>query len=287
MTGAAGLFFLAPAGDRVCEELLPRAPLEASPAPPLSALVPGVAAGGDPDDGGGDNSSSHDTDFSADQEPEGWVARPITRDAARGCHFHDALDILLRRALNRRTWSIEYRCVVYQHSRGVYLDHWEATCLVRRPENSLQGAKACSEHYSISERDSAEAAMQDAARRVLSHYFSVLGGVADGLNLKYYPRHPSGSTGGVIVSPVGEDNPRLSSTVNLAAVLNTELDHALDELSRARDEIAQLWAERAERRHLDDGSPALVGTQHPYRSPRRGHQPYGNPDCKTKIDLEP
>jgi hypothetical protein len=35
----------------------------------------------------------------------------------------------------------------------------------------------------------------------------------------------------VIVSPVGEDNPRLSSTVNLAAVLNTELDHALDELS--------------------------------------------------------
>jgi hypothetical protein len=48
----------------------------------------------------------------------------------------------------------------------------------------------------------------------------------------------SGSTGGVIVSPVGEDNPRLSSTVNLTAVLNTELDHALDELSRARAEIA-------------------------------------------------
>jgi hypothetical protein len=159
--------------------------------------------------------------------------------------------------------------------------------LVRRPENSLQGAEACSEHYSISERDSAEAAIQDAARRVLSHYCSVLGGVADGLNLKYYPRRPSGSTGGVIVSPVGEDNPRLSSTVNLATVLNTEQDHALDELSRARAEIALLRAERAECRHLDDGSPAPVGTQHPYRSPRRGHQPYGNPDCKTKIDLEP
>jgi hypothetical protein len=57
------------------------------------------------------------------------------------------------------------------------------------------------------------------------HYCSVLGGVADGLNLNYYPRHPSGSTGGVVVSPVDEDNPRLSSTVNLADVLNTELDH--------------------------------------------------------------
>jgi hypothetical protein len=140
----------------------PVLPLEAPPAPPLGAPAPGVAAGGDPDDGGGDDSSSHDTDFPTDQEPEGWVARPITRDAARGCHFHD-----LRRALNQRTWSVEYRCMVYQHSRWVYPDRWEATYLVRRPENSLQGAEACSEHYSISERDSAEAAMQDAARRAL------------------------------------------------------------------------------------------------------------------------
>jgi hypothetical protein len=129
--------------------------------------------------------------------------------------------------------------------------------------------------------------MQDAARRALSHYCSVLGGVADGLNLKYYPRHPSGSTGGMIVSPVGEDNPRLSSTVNLAAVLNTELDHALDELSRARAEIAQLWAKHAEHRYLEDAFPAPIGTQHPYHSPRRGHQAYGNPNYRTKINLEP
>jgi hypothetical protein len=218
---------------------------------------------------------------------EGWVARPITRDAARGCHFHDTLDTLLRQALDRRTWSIEYRCVVFQHNHGVYSDHWEATCLVRRPENSLRGAEVCSEHYSISERDSTEAAMQDVTRRALSHYCSVLGRVADTLNLKYYPRRPSHSTGGVVVSPVGEDNPRLSSTCNLAAVLNTELDHALDDLSRARAEIAQLRAERAEHRHLADGSPAPIGTQHPYRSPQRGHHAYGNPDYRTKINLEP
>jgi hypothetical protein len=41
-------------------------------------------------------------------------------------------------------------------------------------------------------------------------------------------------------------------------MLNTELDHALDELSRVHAEIAQL---RAERRHLEDSSPASVGTQ--------------------------
>jgi hypothetical protein len=265
----------------------PVPPLEAPPIPPLGVLVARVAVGGYPDDRGDDGSSSYSTDLSAEQEPKGWVARPITRDAARGCHFHDALDTLLCQTLDRRTWSIEYRCVVFQHSRGVYPDHWEVTCLVRRSENSLRGVEVCSEHYSISERDSAEAAMQDVARPALSHYCSVLGGVADGLDLRYYPRHPSGSTGGVVVSPVGEDNPMLSSTVNLAAVLNTKLDHALDELSRARADITQLRTERAERRHLEDGSPAPIGTQHPYRSPQRGHHTYDNPDCRTRINLEP
>jgi hypothetical protein len=138
-------------------------PLEAPPTPPLGVPATGVAVGGDPDDGGNDSSSSHSTDLSEEQEPEGWVARPITCDTARGCHFHDALDTLLRQALDQRTWFIEYRYVVFQHSCGVYPDRWEATCLVRRPENSLRGAEVCSEHYSISKRDSAEAAMQDAA----------------------------------------------------------------------------------------------------------------------------
>jgi hypothetical protein len=83
------------------------------PAPPLGVLAPGVAVGGDPDNGGDESSSSYSTDLSEKQEPEGWVARPITRDAARGCHFHDALDTLLRQALDQCTWSIEYHCVVF------------------------------------------------------------------------------------------------------------------------------------------------------------------------------
>jgi hypothetical protein len=70
-------------------------------------------------------------------------------------------------------------------------------------------------------------------------------GVADGLDLKYYPRHSTGSAGSVIVSQVGEGNPRLSSMVNLVAVLNTELDHALDELGKVHAEVAELRAECA------------------------------------------
>jgi hypothetical protein len=257
------------------------------PAPPQG--IP--AAGGDPDGDGDDDdaggSSGHDTELSEEPEPEGWIARPITRDAAHGCHFHDALDTLLRRAFDRHTWSIEYRCVVYQHRRGLYPDQWEATCLVRRPDDDLRGAEAFSEHYSITERDTAEAAMQDAARRSLSQYCSLFSGVADGLDLKYYPRLSTGSAGGVIALPVGEGNPRLNNMVNLAAVLNTVLDHALDKLGKVRAEVAELRAECATRHYLDGGSPAPVGIQHPYRSPPRGRFDYGTPDCRTQIDLDP
>jgi hypothetical protein len=157
---------------------------------------------------------------------------------------------------------------------------------VRRPEDDLQGAKACSEHYAIFERDTTEAAMQDVARCALSQYCSSFGGVANGLNLRYYPRHSIGGTWSVIVCPVSEGNPRLSSIVNLVVVLNTELDHALDELSRAHAEIAELRAERTKHRHQEGASPAPAGTQHPYRSPSHGHHAYDTPIFRTKIDLD-
>jgi hypothetical protein len=113
-----------PSPQREVESERPPSPapqLEMPPTPPEG--IP--TAGGDPDGDGDDDaggSLSHDTKLSEEPEPEGWIARPITRDAARGCHFHDALDTLLCRAFDRHKWSIEYHCVVYQHRRGLYPD---------------------------------------------------------------------------------------------------------------------------------------------------------------------
>jgi hypothetical protein len=135
-------------------------------APCTTIGIPDVGGDPDKDDDGG--SSDHSTELLEGQEPEGWVAQPISCDATRGCHFHDTLDTLLRRAFDRHTWSIEYRCVVYQHSRGTYPNRREATCLVRRPEDDLHGAEACLELYAISKKDTIEVAMQDVARHVLS-----------------------------------------------------------------------------------------------------------------------
>jgi hypothetical protein len=109
----------------------------------------------------------------------------------------------------------------------------------------------------------------------------------DGLDLKYYPRRSTGIAGCVIASPVGEGNPRLNNMVNLDAMLNTELDHALDELGKVWAEVAELRAECATRHYLDGGSPVPVGIQHPYRSPPCGRFDYGTPDCRTRIDLDP
>jgi hypothetical protein len=72
-------------------------------APPQGIPVAGGDPNGDRDDDDAGGSSSHGTELSEEPEPEGWIARPITRDTARGCHFHDALDTLLRRAFDRHT----------------------------------------------------------------------------------------------------------------------------------------------------------------------------------------
>jgi hypothetical protein len=69
--------------------------------------------------------------------------------------------------------------------------------------------------------------------------------------------------------------------INLIVVLNTELDHALDELGKARAKIVEQRAERATRHYQDGGSSAPVGIQHPYRSSSRGHFAYGTPDYRT------
>jgi hypothetical protein len=116
-----------PSPQREVESERPPSPApqpEMPPAPSQGIPAAGADPDGDEDDNDTGGSSSHGTERSEEPKPEGWIARPITCDAARGCHFHDALDTLLCRAFDRHTWSIEYRCVVYQHRCRLYPDQW-------------------------------------------------------------------------------------------------------------------------------------------------------------------
>lgn len=77
--------------------------------------------------------------------------------------------------------------------------------------------------------------MQTQAVQAIGQTMATMQQVENDLNIRYYPCCPSGSATGTIVSPIGEGNLRLSVQVNLVVVLTTELDHALDEQSRARE----------------------------------------------------
>jgi hypothetical protein len=74
--------------------------------------------------------------------------------------------------------------------------------------------------------------------------------------------------------------------VNLVAVLNTELDHSLDELGKVQVEVAELHVEHATCHYLDGGSSAPIRIQHPYGLPPRDRFDSGTPDYRTQIDLD-
>jgi hypothetical protein len=67
--------------------------------------------------------------------------------------------------------------------------------------------------------------------------------VANGLDLKYYPRRSTDSPRGVIVSPVGEGNPRLNNMVNLPAivVLLVEKWEWEEKPERVKNTVARGW----------------------------------------------
>jgi hypothetical protein len=74
--------------------------------------------------------------------------------------------------------------------------------------------------------------------------------------------------------------------VNLAVVLNTELDHTLDELGKVRRRLQNCVLSA---QHATIWMVVLppVWIQHPYRSPPCGRFDYGTQDCRTRIDLDP
>jgi hypothetical protein len=84
-------------------------------------------------------------------------------------------------------------------------------------------------------------------RQALSFYNFEFGSVDD-LCIKYYPHWLGGSMTSSIVSPLDEGNLRLDAHTDLTMVLNTELDHALDELCQTSERLWKMGAELVEYR---------------------------------------
>ncbi|WVZ93995.1 hypothetical protein U9M48_039939 [Paspalum notatum var. saurae] len=133
--------------------------------------------------------------------------------------------------------------------------------------------------HALTRRNSFEAAISDAAREALTtlchtHYDDVAM-----TSRRYNPYRSTERLDAWIANPEAEHNPRLESTLEYLATLNTEYNAALDELDMVRYENRKLRAwvahgvEPANEEPVDDLADAL------HRKKAR----YNDPEARTYI----
>ncbi|KAJ1255347.1 hypothetical protein BS78_K257600 [Paspalum vaginatum] len=217
----------------------------------------GATAGGDPDDGvdsnGSDSSddaegSEQDSNAMEDEQGEGeegdptqerWMKTKITMDSCNS-FFHEELMKMLWRAYGRRQAGVEYDCFYHSYSIARYQGRWEALCRVRVSDGGLEGAREPSTHWLAAPRETAAAAIQEAARRAFLVYYDSHYHLIKNRKERYYPHRIPSEAGCIIASTVHQRSTTLDATVNLSMVLHTELEHAIDEINALHEENARL-----------------------------------------------
>lgn len=175
--------------------------------------------------------------------------------------------------------AVEYRSEHWSHP--VYPEFWRVGCYVGRPSPILRALRMVSVHEAPANRATQLAGITDAARQAFfayrSHFFHLIQHDA----LRYFPRRVHGEIGARVATTAGED-PWLRSTVQLMAVLNTELNFALLEMRQMR-----LQAEE-DRTVIAQLQTQLTGVAPPVPqwsalSPARDFIPYGAAGGRTRI----
>lgn len=253
-----------------------------------------VAAAGDPDDG--DDSGSSDDEDSSQQDSnsyedeeedpteERWKRTKVSRDSGDS-FFHEELMKILWKAYGKRRAGVEYDCYHYCYSTVRYPVRWEAVCKVRVNDDDLAGVRELSVHWSRSPRETAAAAIQDAARQAFLKYYGLHFHLVQNKKERYYPRRVPGRAGCTIASTMHQGSATLDTTVNMTAVLHTELECAIDELHAAHEEIRKLREENDEMR-AERGGPVTVNREEDAPvAPARPRLIYGSREAETRMDL--
>ena len=138
-------------------------------------------------------------------------------------------------------------------------------------------------HYAISDRDTQEAGIADAARRAYYVYRQKFFRDTQNGPERWYPRRISGQTACTITSTTDVQNPQLASTVEVVAALNTDLDAASEENFMLRTQLttAQEWNETLESLM---GAPTPRSPVYRGESPPRKRTRYGTTASRTTID---
>ncbi|KAJ1289600.1 hypothetical protein BS78_02G177100 [Paspalum vaginatum] len=263
----------------------------------------GAAAGGDPDDGDDSNGSDRndgagdseqdsntmeDEQGEEEEDPtqEYWTKTKtkITRDSGNS-FFHEELMKMLWRAYGRRQASVEYSCFYHSYSTTRYPGRWEVLCKVRVSDGELEGAREQSTHWSAAPRETVEAGIQDAARRAFLVYNDKHYHLIEHRRERYYPRRIPGGAGCIVASTMHQRRTTQDATVNLSAVLHTELEHAIDEINALREENARLRRASDMMRAELGGPVTLDESQDVPEAPARPRLPYGSRKARTRMDL--
>ncbi|KAJ1254766.1 hypothetical protein BS78_K327800 [Paspalum vaginatum] len=219
-----------------------------------------------------------------DPTREYWTKTKITRDSGNS-FFHEELMKMLWRAYGRRQAGVEYDCFYHSYSTTRYLGRWEVLCKVRVSDGELEGDRELSTHWSAAPRETVAAAIQDAARCAFLVYNDKHYHLIEHRRERYYPRWILGGAGCIVASTVHQMRTTQDATVNLSAILHTELEHAIDEINTLHEENARL-RRASDRMRAELGGPVTLDeSQDVPEAPARPRLPYGSREARTHMDL--
>ncbi|CAO2163658.1 unnamed protein product [Urochloa humidicola] len=247
-------------------------------------VVAGGGPGGDPDDDDDDDDEDED-DEDDDQggeveRPPGWIIHAYTRDGGDD-YYHHRLLKLLHRHYGMGYVGVSYHCKWWTHDR--FPSFWRVKVQVRVPDPTARAARRMTRHSTLSDRETIEAGIGDAARQAYFRYRHELWPEIQERADRYHPRRASGETACTIASIAEVTDRQLASSVSLVAVLNTDVDVLSDENHLLRTRVTELQ-ERIIEMESQAGLPTPRNPERRAESPPRKRARYGTAATRTTVE---
>ncbi|WVZ51312.1 hypothetical protein U9M48_002466 [Paspalum notatum var. saurae] len=215
----------------------------------------------------------------SDDDEDDDEAGPVVTTTHRWFDYPLPVPRMLRETLEMLHYDqfwITYVGTRYRHP--VLPDDWDMTVEISIPDE-FGSRRNIHVRHAPTRRNSHEAAISDAAREALTTLCHAHREDMAITSRRYYPCRSVERLDAWIANPEAEQNPRLESTIEYLATLNTDYNAALDELDMVRYENRKLRAwvahgvEPAEEEPVED----------PADAPRRKKARYDDPEARTYI----
>ncbi|CAN6300503.1 unnamed protein product [Urochloa humidicola] len=257
-------------------------------------VVAGGGPGGDPDDDDDDEEEEDEDEEDGDhggevERPPRWIIHDYTRDGGDS-YYHRRLLKMLQRHYGMGYVGVSYHCKWWTHDR--FPSFWRVKVQVRVPDPSARAAKRMTQHSALSDRETIEAGIGDAAHQAYFRYRHELWLEIQERADRYHPRRASGETACTIATTVEVTDRQLASTVSLVAVLNMDVDALSD-----GNHLLRTWVTELQERIIEmesqaglpaprspEGLPAPRSPEHHAESPPRKRARYGTAEARTTIE---